>query len=329
MKALALLSGGLDSALAIKLIKDQGIDVVALNFVSPFYLCNQKGRYTAIDVAKNLKVPLKIMDKGEEYLHLIRKPKYGYGKNLNPCIDCRIFIFKKAKEYAKKIGAKFIFTGEVLDERPMSQHRKALEIIEKEAGLKGRLLRPLSAKLLPETEAEKKSWIDRNKLLAIRGRSRKPQFELVRKFKLKGYASPGGGCLLTFKEFADKLRDLFKHKEKITRNDIILLKTGRHFRFDKNKIIVGRNEGENKQLLKLKQKSDIVFEVKGYMGPITLLQGPKTKKAIELAAKLTARYSDADRDKVLVKYVNEKLDKEVVVNQIRDKETEQLRIKNG
>ena len=324
MKALALLSGGLDSALAVKLIKEQGIDVVALNFVSPFCLCNQKGRCTAIDVAKNLKVPLTIVDKGQEYLRLIRNPKYGYGKNLNPCIDCRIFILKKAKKYAKKIGAKFIFTGEVLDERPMSQHKKALDLIEREAGLKGKLLRPLSAKLLPETEAEKKGFVDRNKLMALHGRSRKPQFELVKKFKIRGHACPGGGCLLTYKEFADKVRDLFRYKKRITAKDIQLLKAGRHFRQNKNKIIVGRNEEDNKQLLNLKGKTDLMFEAKNVMGPITLLQGKANKKAIELAASLTARYSDAETDRVLVKYGKEKFNKEVAVNKI--KEVEGLRI---
>src|SRR3989344_2056937 len=161
MKALALLSGGLDSTLAVKLIKNQGIEVMALNFTGPFCLCGGKKGCASIDMAKQLKVPLKIINKGEEYLKIVRNPKYGYGKNLNPCIDCRIFILKKAKKYAKEINAEFIFTGEVLDQRPMSQHRSAMDLIDKEAGLKGKVLRPLSAKLLPETEAEKKGFVDR------------------------------------------------------------------------------------------------------------------------------------------------------------------------
>lgn len=327
MKALALLSGGLDSTLAVKLVLDQGIDVVALNFTSPFCLCNQKGKCFAVEAAKKFKIPFKTINKGKEYLRILRKPKYGYGSGMNPCIDCRIFMFKKAKKYANKIGAKFIFTGEVLNQRPMSQHRKALRIIEEEAGLKGKIVKPLSAKLLPETQAEKKGWIDRNKLLGVRGRSRKPQIALAKKLKISDYPCPAGGCLLTYKEFANKVRDLFKYKKRIDFKDIELLKVGRHFRHDKNKIIVGRNKEENERLIKLKNKTDYVFEVPDIGSPITVLQNKKTRKAIELAARLASRYSDAKGNKVLVKYGKGKLNKEVVVNQIKDKEIERLRIK--
>ncbi|MDI6825619.1 MAG: hypothetical protein QMD36_00255 [Candidatus Aenigmarchaeota archaeon] len=323
MKALALLSGGLDSTLAVKLILDQGIDVEAINFVTTFCLCPTR---EAVKVAKKFKIPLKIMNVGKEYLKILRNPKYGYGKNMNPCIDCRIFMLKKAKKYAKEIGTSFIFTGEVLDERPMSQRRKALDIIEKEAGLKGKILRPLSAKLLPETEAEKKGWVNREKLLDIRGRSRKRQIQLAKDWKINDYPCPSGGCLLTYKEFADKVRDLFEHKKRVTMRDIILLKIGRHFRFNKNKIIVGRNETENKELLNLKKLDDFVFEVSGYNGPITILQGPKTKEAVEKAASLTVRYSDA-RGKALVKFGRKKLNKLIIVSPIKDEEIEKLRIK--
>src|SRR3989344_7471161 len=161
VKALALFSGGLDSLLAIKLIQKQNIDVTALNFTSPFCVCNKSNGCGAVKQARELNIPIKLIDKGKEYLKVIRNPKHGYGKNLNPCIDCRIFILKKAKKYAKEIKADFIFTGEVLDQRPMSQHRTAMDLIDKEAGLTGKVLRPLSAKLLPETEAEKKGFVDR------------------------------------------------------------------------------------------------------------------------------------------------------------------------
>jgi tRNA-specific 2-thiouridylase len=247
VKALALLSGGLDSTLAVRLILDQGIGVEALNFVSPFCLCG-KGGCGASETAKQLGVPLKVISVGEEYLKVIRKPKHGYGRNMNPCIDCRIFMLKKAKKYAEKSGASFIFTGEVLDERPMSQHYTALKAIEKEAELKNEILRPLSAKLLPETLIEKKGLVNREKLLAIRGRSRKPQIELAKRFSIADYPCPAGGCLLTYKEFANKLRDLFTHKKRVSVADVNMLKVGRHFRFGKNKIIVGRNETENKIL---------------------------------------------------------------------------------
>lgn len=326
VKALALLSGGLDSTLAVKLILDQGIDVEAINFVTPFCLC-RKGGCGASEVAKKLGVPLKVVSLGRDYLRIIRKPKYGYGRNMNPCIDCRIFMLKKAKNYAKKIGAAFIFTGEVLDERPMSQRMKALKIIEGEAGLKGKILRPLSAKFLPETEAEKKGLVDRNRLLNIRGRSRKRQIALAKEFGITDYPCPAGGCLLTYKEFAVKLRDLFRHRKRIALMDVQLLKVGRHFRFGENKIIVGRNKGENQALLKLKAQNDYVFEAQGCGSPITLLQGKKTKQAIEKAAQLTAYYSDQKTGEVHVKYGREKPEKSIFVEIPSKEEVEQLRIK--
>ncbi len=324
MKAVGLFSGGLDSALAIKLVQEQGIDVIAFNFVSSFWEC---GKSSIPDLAKKLKVPLKQIKEETGYTRLVRKPKYGYGKNMNPCIDCKIYILKKAKEYAKKVNAKFIFTGEVLGQRPMSQHYNTLMLIEKEAGLKGKLLRPLSAGLLPETEAEKKGWIDRKKLLKLQGRTRTSQLELARKFKIDNFKCGGSGCKLTDKEYSKKLRDLFRSKKRILMNDIKLLNFGRHFRYKKNKIIVGRNKLENEQILKLKQKTDIILEVKSYMGPTTLLRGKADKKVIELAAKLTARYSDAEKEDIIVKYKKGKLNKEIVVNKIENKEIEKLRIK--
>ena len=212
---------------------------------------------------------------------MLRKPKHGYGRNLNPCVDCKIFILKKAKKYAKEIGADFIFTGEVLGERPMSQHGPALKIIAEESGLKGKLLRPLSAKLLPETVAEKKGLVDRNKLLSIQGRSRKPQFELAKEYGITAFPSPAGGCLLTCEEYSKKLRDLFENKKRISMADVALLRVGRHFRLGKNKIIVGRNEAENKFLTANKIQSDFYFELADIVGPTTLLQGPKQKSRLK------------------------------------------------
>jgi tRNA U34 2-thiouridine synthase MnmA/TrmU len=324
MKAVALLSGGLDSTLAVRLILNQGIDVVAVNFTSPFCLCG-KGGCGAVKVAQQLQIPFQIMNLGEAYLEIVRNPKHGYGKNMNPCIDCRIFMFKKALRYAKEIGASFLFTGEVLDERPMSQHRKALSIIEKEAGLEGRLLRPLSASLLPETESERKGWVDREKLLDLSGRSRKRQIKLAHEFGLNGYACPAGGCLLTYKDFAAKVRDLFLHEERIGMKDVNLLKIGRHFRFGKNKLIVGRNEAENAQLAKLKGGDDYLFEVSSCGSPLTLLQGPKTEEAIKTAAALTLRYSDKV-GKGRVTYGRDGMDKTVVASVLEASEIEKLRI---
>jgi tRNA-specific 2-thiouridylase len=326
MKALALLSGGLDSTLAVKLMLNQDIEVEAINFITPFCLC-KKGCSGAAQVAKTLRIPLKIVSVDKDYLKILRKPKYGYGRNMNPCIDCRIFMLKQAKKYAKETGASFIFTGEVLDERPMSQHQKALSIIEKETGLEGKILRPLSARLLPETEAERKGWADRAKLLDIRGRSRKKQIALAKEFAITDYPCPAGGCLLTYKEYADKLRDLFEHKKRISLKDVQLLKIGRHFRLGRNKIIVGRNENENKLLIQQKANGDYYFEAQNCGSPITLLQGPKTTKAIETAARLTAYHSDQKAGEVVIKFGKESLDKSVMVAVPSKEEVDELRIK--
>ena len=240
-RAIAMLSGGLDSALAVKMVLDQGVDVIGVKFSSPFCTCDQGGRCFSKEVAESLGIPYKTIPKGKDYIKIIRNPKHGHGSGINPCIDCRIYILKKAKKLAEEIGAEFIVTGEVLGQRPMSQHSKALKIIEKEAGLEGRILRPLSAKVLPETKPEKAGVVDRTKLESISGRSRKQQLALAEALGIKDYACPAGGCLLTEKAFARKMRDLFAHKKRVSMNDIMLIKIGRHFRFKTNRIIVGRN----------------------------------------------------------------------------------------
>ena len=317
-KALGLFSGGLDSLLAVKLIQNQGIDVRLVNFTTPFFP-SKKAR----KMAKQLNLKLKEIDVTRDYLKVLRNPKHGYGSFFNPCIDCKIFMLRKAKQYAKKIGAKFIFTGEVLGERPMSQNKNALALIEREAGLKGKLLRPLSAQLLPITEAER--WVDRSKLLDIKGRRRERQIGLAKKFKIEDYPTPSGGCLLTNNEYAAKAKDLIKNNKKISVNDIKLLKIGRHFRYGKNKIIVGRDKNENKELIKLKNSSDYVFEVSNIGSPLTILQGPKTKESIDLAAKLTTHYSDSKEDRPLVKY-GRKLTKKMIAKNIKNEEINKLKI---
>jgi tRNA-specific 2-thiouridylase len=326
-KALALFSGGLDSILAVRLLLSQGIDVEAVNFVSAFTSCAKDNSGVA-EAAKQLGVPLKVVELGDEYLKIIRKPKHGYGKNMNPCIDCRIYILKKAKKIAEEIGADFIFTGEVLGERPMSQHFNALKVAEEESGLKGKILRPLSAKLLPETAIERKGLVDRKKLLGIRGRSRKPQLKLAEEFDIKSYPSPAGGCLLTCKEYADKLQDLFKHRKRCSMADAALLKVGRHFRLGKNKIIVGRNEAENTVLKAKKSRNDYYFEVPHTGSPITVLQGAKTKKAVKIAAALTAFYSDAKTAEVTVNFGKEKLSNSLIISVPARAKVENLRIGN-
>jgi tRNA-specific 2-thiouridylase len=329
VKAISLLSGGLDSILATELVRRQGIEVVAFNVKTPFGIPKKDGSSEAQQAAEQLKVPLKVQCVDKEYIQMLRNPKHGYGKNINPCVDCKIFILKQAKKYAKEIGADFLFTGEVLGERPMSQHGLALKTIAEEAGLKGKLLRPLSAKLMAETEAEKKGLIDRNKLLSIQGKSRKPQFALAKEYGITVYPSPAGGCLLTCEEYAKKLRDLFEHKKRITTGDIALLRIGRHFRVDENKIIVGRNKTENEFLAANRAESDYYFELPEIVGPISLLQGPKTKGAIETAAKLTAFYSDAKTPEVTVKYGKASLDKTLKVKLPQRADVDKLRVGNG
>jgi tRNA-specific 2-thiouridylase len=328
VKALSLLSGGLDSILATELIRKQGIEVVCFNIKTPFGIPKKDGTSEADQAASQLGVTLKVASVGKDYLRMVRHPQFGYGRNMNPCIDCKIFMLKKARKTAKEIGADFIFTGEVLDERPKSQHFPALCTIEKESGLKGKLLRPLSARLLPETAAEKKGLVDRTKLGNIQGRSRKPQFQLAKDYGIKSYPSPAGGCLLTCEEYSKKLRDLFVNKKQVSMNDVDLLRVGRHFRIGANKIVVGRNEAENKVLVARKTKSEYYFELPDIVGPTTILQGPKTKKAIETAAKLTAFYSDAEAGEVKVNFGRGSLNKSMIVAVPEKTFAENLRVGN-
>ena len=322
-KALVLFSGGLDSILATKLMQEQNIKPVCLCFESPFFGCEKSKKYV-----KQLGVSLKTIKLKAGYFRIIRKPKHGYGSGINPCIDCKIFMLKKAKAELKKFRCSFIVTGEVLNERPMSQTKNKLMLIEKEAGLRGKILRPLSARLLPETDAEKQGLVNRKKLLARYGRSRKLQITLAKKFHLN-YPSPAGGCLLCEKALAAKLKDLFEYKKRITEKDIELLKLGRHFRYKNNKIVVGRDEQENKKLMKL-VKNNFIFEVKDFPGPITILQskGKTNEKTIKIAASLTVSHSDAkNRKNVLVKYGKRKFNKVLKAVSLSKAKIESLRIK--
>jgi len=325
IKAVGLFSGGLDSTLAAKLIQNQSIDVTVLIFSSPFFNYKQE-ESSAIKTAEANNIPYKLIDLGTDFLKIVKKPKHGHGRKLNPCIDCKIMMFKIAKNYMKKEKADFVFTGEVLDQRPKSQHKIALDVIAKESGLKSRLLRPLSAQLLEPTYPEKKRLVDRNQLLGIQGRQRRVQYEFAKSMGIKDFSSPAGGCLLTENEYCNKLEDLLKYNKKPSVNDLLLLKIGRHFRFKKDKILVGRNREDNKRLIELKNKSDIMFIPKDIMGPTTLLQGLKTKESIKLAASLTARYSDAKNENIIVRYGTKDLNKEIAVNKITEEQINKMRI---
>ena len=295
-KALALLSGGLDSTLAIRVVQEQEIEVIALNFVTVFCRCTSHGscKLEAVKVSEKFGIPIKVINTTERFLELVKKPKYGYGKNMNPCIDCRINIFRIAGEYMREIGADFIITGEVLGQRPMSQRKEAMRIIDREANLIGLVLRPLCAKHMEPTIPEKSGLVDREKLLNMRGRSRKDQIQLADVFQIKDYPCSAGGCLLTDPEFAHRMRDLINTCDANV-NDVNLLKVGRHFRFDsETKVIVGRNEDDNAKIDTLSREGDVLLNLVDMPGPLTLMRGEITDEKIQTAARLTARYGKSN-----------------------------------
>lgn len=289
-KAVVLLSGGLDSILAARLMTELGIEAVCVNYYIEFAVCGG-GPTAAVSAAKALGLPLKIFDVTAEYLEVFKKPDHGYGANINPCIDCKIFMLRKAKEYMKEVGASFLVTGEVLGERPMSQRRDALNIIEKCAGVRGILLRPLSAKLLPPTIAEEAGVVDREKLLDIRGRGRKPQMELAEKFGIKEYPQPSGGCLLTDPGFTKRVRDIIAHND-LSLESLRLLKTGRHLRLSDNaKLVIGRNKKENDELEGLVKEGDVCMRLKDRQGPFSIIRGEADDALIKLAAEIVAQHT--------------------------------------
>jgi len=327
-KALILLSGGLDSTLVVGMLLKEGIEVEAVNFITPFCTCNRTNGcgHEARRVADEFGIPLKVFNVSKEYIEIIKAPKYGYGKGINPCIDCRIFMFKKAKEYMIEVGASFIATGEVLGQRPMSQYRRAMKIIERDSGLEGLILRPLSAKLLEPTLPEEKGLVNRAHLLDISGRSRKPQMALAETLQITEYPCAAGGCLLTEPMFARKMRDLFKFTPELTLNDIQLLKVGRHFRLSESlKVIVGRNEEENKRLLLLTNEKDIRLAAVNHKGPVVIVRGTITQDHLFKAAAICARYSD-DRGKSGIKVSGVHREEVLRVFPIDDAEIEKLRI---
>lgn len=289
IRAVGLLSGGLDSALAAKLLIDQGVEVVGLHLQAPTACRTQVD-----EVCADLGIRLEVRQKGPEYLKLLRHPRFGYGRNMNPCIDCRVFMFGMARLFMDEVSARFLFTGEVVGQRPMSQMRNTIYRIDREADLAGWVLRPLSARLLPETEPERLGWIDRSRLLGISGRGRAEQLGLAASLGLKGYSSPGGGCLLTDENFSRKLRDLFDHvpEEKTDEASVRLLRIGRHFRISpESKIVLGRDFEENMALREYLTDERHLVEPDGFHGPHALICGPLSLEAVEETARLIARYT--------------------------------------
>ncbi|MCU0607075.1 MAG: tRNA 4-thiouridine(8) synthase ThiI [Candidatus Edwardsbacteria bacterium] len=288
MKCLALLSGGLDSILAVKVVQAQGVEVAGLCFVTPFF-----GPHSARKAARQLGIALVEHDFTDAYFEMMKAPRYGFGGNMNPCIDCHGLMMRTAHGMLERHGASFLATGEVLGERPMSQTRSGLNAVLKLAADRDLVLRPLSAKLLDPTKPEREGWVDRERLLGLSGRGRKPQEELARQYGLTDYPQPAGGCLLTDVKFSQRLKELIAH-EGLVRADIELLTTGRHFRIgDRTKLVVGRRQAENERLLAARLAGDAVLrpplEVKG---PVGLLRGPADDAQLGVAAMILARYCD-------------------------------------
>jgi len=313
VRAVALLSGGLDSTLAVRLLLDQGIEVKALHFYTGFCITETKRRLgvlrsdgqqyvnPALKAAAQLRVPIEIIDISEEYFNIVLNPRFGYGRNVNPCIDCRIFMLKKAGEVMKEEGYHFVVTGEVLGQRPMSQTLPRLRLIEREAGLEGLVLRPLSAKVLKPTIPEVKGWVDREKLLGIRGRSRKVQIELAKKYGLE-YEQPAGGCCyLTDENYAFKFLEAFEQEERISRDDLILFAVGRHFRLPSGtKVIVARNEGEVNFLKGFASRYSHAYRI-DRPGTFALIKGRPAEEELKTIADIIARYSKREHSQIYMK----------------------------
>lgn len=302
VKAVGLLSGGLDSTLSARIMLDQNIEVHAVNFTSPFCNCTSKNAScSAVSRAVQQlgNIPLKRFVLGDDYLQMVKNPAHGYGKGLNPCIDCRIMKIKKAGEYMKEIGASFLFTGEVLGQRPMSQRRDAIRIIDEHTGLGDVTVRPLSAQFFKPTEPERTNLIDRDKLLSLSGRNRKPQIAMAEDFGINDYPCPAGGCRLTDLNFANRLQDYFNYTQNPSVNDMALLKIGRHFRLENNdRIVITRDQQEGEMLLKIARPDDHLF-VPLFSGPVSLLKGTDINTALQVIL----QYSGSLPEQAEIEYI--------------------------
>ncbi len=314
-KAVALISGGLDSLLAARTILDQGIHVEGINFFTGFCVeghthairkkdRDKPKRNNALWSAEQLGIKLHIIDIVEEYKQVLFNPAHGYGANLNPCLDCKIFMVRKAQEWAEKNGFDFIITGEVIGQRPMSQRKDTMPVVARDSGAEDRLLRPLCARNLPETLPEREGWVEREKLYDFSGRSRKPQMALAKKLGFEDYAQPAGGCcFLTDAQYSAKLADLWQARgsKQYEMDDIMLLKVGRHLRPKPHfKVIISREEGEG-NFLRGYRKQFINLKTTSHPGPLALVDGDPDPSDLMLAARLIARFSGGrNEEKVTV-----------------------------
>jgi tRNA U34 2-thiouridine synthase MnmA/TrmU len=324
IKGLGLCSGGLDSILSALLLQRQGIDVTWICFETPFFSSESAQKASQITG-----IPLITLDITDEYMEMMKNPMAGFGKNLNPCMDCHALMFSKAGEFLNKNGFHFLFSGEVLGQRPKSQNKNSLRYVEKNSGFDGLILRPLCAKNLPPTPVEQKGLVDREKLMDISGRSRKIQMQMARDFGIKEYPAPAGGCLLTDKIFSDRLRDLMNIQKKFNTTQLHYLKYGRHFRLNTTtKVIVGRSKNDNQNLMNYFHKDkDILLKPASIPGPDVILTGSATKKNIHTAAMICASYTKSIPGKNADIKVIKKEDKTVLwVKTIKSLEFKKLMI---
>ena len=336
-KAVALISGGLDSLLAVRVVQEQGIYVEGINFYTGFCVeghthairkrdQSKPKRNNALWSAEQLGIKLHIIDIIDEYKDVVFNPKYGYGANLNPCLDCKVFMVKKAREWMEENGFDFIITGEVVGQRPKSQRKQTMPIIQQDSGIDDRLLRPLCAKNLPETLPEREGWVVREQMLDFSGRNRKPQIALAKHYGFEDFAQPAGGCcFLTDESYSVKLSDLWKSRgeKSYELDDIMLLKVGRHIRPEKNyKIIIAREEGEAKYLQGYKKQYDSLKTI-SHSGALALIDGTPNQEQLNLAATIVARYSKG-RNELSVDLLYQKKSGEQTKMSVKPAEPEEI-----
>jgi len=318
-----LISGGLDSILAVKVLQDQNIEIIGISYVTPFFNSEK-----AEQANKFLNIDLRIIDITDIHLEMVKSPKHGYGKGMNPCIDCHALMFHEAGKLMEAEGADFLFSGEVLGERPMSQNFRSLMEVAKESGYEDVIIRPLSARLLPETCPESEGKVDRQRLLNLSGRSRKPQIELAKHYGITEYAQPAGGCLLTDKGYSRRLKELMDNDPDHDLRDIDFLTIGRQFRLASGeKVIIGRDQKDNEKLLSMKRDDDVIIDVFDHPSPIAMIPHGGSIEAIKMSASICVTHSDAPGDQdIQVTYYCGGDEQNIWVKAIPRDELENIRI---